>query len=75
MAEYVIKYEYYTFDMGCGCCHDYESNVEIYQGREDAYMSCFTVGFMENEEELREYIDMYHPEYSNFEVHEDSRWF
>jgi hypothetical protein len=73
--QYVIKYEYYSWEESCGCCSDSESSVEIFHNRLDAYMSSFSVPIMEDEEELREYIDKYHPEYSNFIVHEDTRWY
>lgn len=73
--EYVIKYEYYSWTEGCGCCSKSESTVEIFQGRLDAYMSSFNVPLMENESELQEYIKEYYPEYSDFTVHEDTLWF
>lgn len=75
MNEYVIKYEYNWWEEGCGCCTNSESTVEIYQGRLDAYMSQFNVPPLENEQELREYIQEYHPEYNDFTVHEDTVWF
>lgn len=75
MNEYVIKYEYNWWEEGCGCCTYSESTVEIYQGRLDAYMSQFNVPIMENEQELREYIQEYHPEYNDFTVHEETFWF
>jgi len=77
MSEYVIQYEYWSWSLGCDCCHDYSSEVHIYEtSREDgAYMSSFSIGLMENEEELREYINEYHPEYNDFVVHKDTKWF
>jgi hypothetical protein len=72
---YVIKYEYYWYEEGCGCCSNSESTVEIYHNRLDAYMSSFSVPIMEDEDELRKYINDYHPEYNDFVVHEDTQWF
>lgn len=72
---YVIKYEYYWYEEGCGCCTGSESTVEIFDNRLDAYMSGFGVPIMQDEDELREYIHEYYPEYDNFTVHEDTRWF
>lgn len=78
MDEYVMMYEYQMIDLGCGCCHDYESRLTVYESSradEGVYTSSFEVGLMENEEELREYIAEHHPEYNDFVVHEDCRWF
>lgn len=77
MREYIIKYEYYWWSESCGCCSYSDSEVHIYEtSREDgAYMSCFTVPVMMSEGELRDYINQYHPEYNDFVVHEDCRWF
>jgi len=72
---YVIKYEYYWYEEGCGCCSNSESSVEIYVNRLDAYESSFSVPLMEDEAELRQYINDNHPEYNGFVVHEDTRWF
>ncbi|MNC11477.1 hypothetical protein D3C75_591760 [compost metagenome] len=72
---YVIKYEYYWYEEGCGCCSSSESTIEIYENRLDAYMSSFGVPLMGDEAELRDYINDCHPEYNGFVVHEDTRWF
>lgn len=75
MSEYVIKYEYYWWNEGCECCTNSTSEVEIYQGRTDAYMSSFSTPLMEDEAELREWIADNYPEYNDFVVHEDTRWY
>lgn len=71
---YVIKYEYYWYEEGCGCCTNSESTVEIYHNRLDAYKSSFNVPMMYDEDDLREYINDYHPEYNGFMVHPDTDW-
>jgi len=73
--QYVIKYEYDWWPEGCGCCSNSESSLEIFQGRLDSYMSSFNVPCMADESELRDYINEYYPEYSDFTVHEETMWF
>lgn len=76
-VEYVIKYEYEWFEEGCGCCSSSTSEVHVYEtNRTDGtYMSNFYVPLMEDESELREWIADNYPEYNDFVVHEDTRWF
>lgn len=75
--SYIIKYEYNSWTEGCGCCSDSSSELTIYEtSREDgAYMSSFSMDLIGNEQELREWIKDWYPEYSDFIVHEDCRWF
>jgi hypothetical protein len=73
--NYSIRYEYFTFEAcGDGCCHESESNVEIYGGRIDAYETTFSIPSMWDEQELREYIDTNYPEYSGFVLLPGSRF-
>lgn len=73
-AGYIIKYEYNSWLEGCGCCSDSSSEMTVYAG-DGWYITDFDVTWMENEQELREFIAEYHPQYINFTVHEDTRWF
>ena len=76
MSHYVIKYEYYTFEAcGDGCCHDSESAIEIYEEDRTSYLSSFNVPVMEDEYDLQKFIDNNCPEYSDFRIHPDTRWF
>jgi len=66
----VIRYTYYSWGMGCGCCSDSASTYDMWEdGRlveEDQWCE-----WCSNEEELREVLAHLEP----FEVAEDCEWF
>lgn len=65
----VIRYEYDSFLLGCGCCSDSTSICEVYE--DDKLVSEFNMDYCENEKDLRECLPYMEP----FEVDADSRWF
>lgn len=75
--HFTIKYEYDSWDVGCGCCTDSSSEIHIYDNRrtDGAYISSFSCSPIEDEHELREYIHSVDPFYDGFTVHEDTRYF
>lgn len=75
--QYVILYEYYSWDQGCGCCSDSSSEFHIFKKQNvgKCYESNFSCPLMENEEQLRKYIHSVDPYYDGFEIHEDTVWF
>jgi dihydroorotate dehydrogenase len=77
--KYIILYEYYSWDIGCGCCSDSSSEVHIWKeerfNTDGAYESNFSCPPMENEQELREYTHSVDPYYDGFNVHPGTVWF
>lgn len=73
MTKYTIKYEYYSWEESCGCCSDSSSELTVYNNGSVIVEEWCTI--MEDEDELREYIVDKYPEYTEFVVHEDTRWF
>ena len=65
----VIRYEYDSFLLGCGCCSDSTSICEVYE--DDKLVSEFNMDYCESEKDLRERL----PNMEPFEVDPDSRWF
>lgn len=73
--KYVLKYRYDTWSMGCDCCHDSSSEINVYDSEgnwvdEISYAPC-----IEDEDELRNYIRESYPQWSDFEVHDETVWF
>jgi hypothetical protein len=78
MTEYTIKYEYEYIDHECPCCAYSDKTITIYENNrtDGVYTSSFdTFLIAEDENVLREFINDYYPEYNDFSVHEDTRWF
>lgn len=74
--SYVIKYEYDNYEEGCGCCSYSEQTLTVYdQNNNIVFETEYPGVWAEDEEELRFYIHTNYPEYNNFVVHEDTRWF
>lgn len=75
--HFTVKYEYYTWHMGCDCCDDYASEIHIYDNRrtDGAYASSFECGLIADEHELREFIHNMDSYYDGFVVHPDTRYF
>lgn len=77
--KYIIQYEYDSYDLGCGCCSASSSEIHIYE--EHRVNDCVYTSYIqytsliEDEEELREYINNACPEFNNFDVHPDTRYF
>ena len=71
--KYKILYMYEWWSLGCDCCTDSSSEVTITQ--DGVFVNSFGIALMENEDELREYMDQLHPEFKGFEVDPDSEWF
>lgn len=65
-----VRYDYRSWDMGCGCCSDSSSTYDVYEdgGLIQDDVSC---GWCENEQELREELAHLLP----FDVDPDSQWF
>lgn len=65
-----IRYTYYSWDMGCGCCFDSSSTYDIW---EDGVLKEEDVccEWAEDEVELREILAHLEP----FSVHQDCQWF
>lgn len=76
MTKYTIKYTYDNYVEGCGCCSYSEQELTVYDNEGNILIDGINAGMCpENESELRVYIDETYPEYNDFVVHEDSRWF
>lgn len=75
--KYIILYEYYSITLGCECCHDYSSEIHIYKEEnvDRCYESNFECKLIENEEQLREFINSVDPYYNGFDVHPDTVYF
>ena len=66
----VVYYTYNTFDLGCGCCSDSFSTYDVFEDGKTVSEDV-TCPVMENEKELREYLEHLEP----FDVDSDSQWF
>ncbi len=75
MTEFVIKYEYYSWLEGCGCCSDSSSEIEVYKTDGGHLVISMMSPIMENEAELSAYINEHFPEYNSFYIHDDTRWY
>jgi len=74
--QYVIKYTYDSYVEGCECCSYSAQELTVFDSLGNVLIETDIVGgWAENESELRVYIDETYPEYNDFVVHEDSRWF
>ena len=75
--KYTIKYEYDIYTEGCDCCSYSEETLTIYDANQEVLIEKEDNRgiWAENEHELREYIAAKYPEYNNFIVHPDTRWF
>jgi hypothetical protein len=74
--KYVIKYEYDNYEEPCECCSYSEQTLTVYDANNAVILENNNVGvWAGNEHELREYVGDKYPEYNNFSVHEDTRWF
>ena len=66
----VIKYEYYSWTLGCECCSDSSSTYDMWEDGvlvdEDVWCKLCS-----DEQELREVLEHLLP----FNVHPDSEWF
>lgn len=74
---YVIKYEYCSWEESCGCCTDYSSELSIYN-ENNLFVPLLDSDYaplLEDVDELCDYIAEHYPEYRDFVVHEDTRWF
>lgn len=76
--KYVILYQYEWWDLGCGCCSDSGAEIHIYESHrveEGVYTSHIAyAGYIEDEVELRQYINDVCPEFNNFDVHPDTQY-
>ena len=74
MSNVVVQYWYSSYDLGCGCCSDSDSYINVWvDGKlveDERWFSLIL-----NEEELREEISAQYPQYNGFEVHEDTQYF
>lgn len=78
--KYVIKYTYDWFHLGCDCCTDWDSEMHVYELHTDddgittytTHHTSLNILSMYDENDLREYIELMHPEFSNYTLHPDS---
>lgn len=77
--KYVIQYQYDTYYIGCDCCSESTSEIHIYEEHrvnDGVYTSYIEhADLIEDEDELREYINKTCPEFNNFDVHPDTHYF
>lgn len=77
--KYIIQYTYDCYDLGCGCCTESTSEIHIYEEHHvdvGIYTSHIEhADLIEDDNELREYINNTCPEFNNFDVHPDTRYF
>lgn len=71
----IVKYVYRTFDLGCDCCSDSESYIEVYSDECELYYEAACFMYCENEEELRSYLRDAHPDLIEYVVDPESEWF
>lgn len=66
----LVKYEYWSYTLGCGCCSDSESHYTVW---EDGVIKEYKVPceWIEDEVELREVLSHLEP----FDIHSDCEWF
>lgn len=65
----VIFYEYFTRDVGCGCCNEGISEYTVVNDNVSELPVCCPL--FETEEELRKYLSFLEP----FEVDSESQYF
>lgn len=76
MNKYTIKYTYDNYVESCECCSYSEQELTVYDKEGNVLIDGINAGMWpENESELRVYIDETYPEYNDFVVHDDTRWF
>lgn len=66
----LVKYEYFDYLLGCGCCSDASSTYTVWENgviTQDE-VSC---RYIEDEDDLREELSHLEP----FDIHSGSRWF
>jgi hypothetical protein len=71
--KYTIRYDYNSWTLGCECCTDCSSEITIFNGGTLIKLIEHS-DLMENAEELTQYINENHPEYSSFTIDPDSTW-
>ena len=76
--KYIVLYEYVKVPPRCLCCPDsYSSEIHIYKEEniDRCYESCFECKLIENETQLREFINSVDPYYNGFNIHPDTVYF
>lgn len=66
----VIRYEYYSWSLGCECCSDSSSTYECWEDGKLVAEDVF-VEWCSDESELREALKHLEP----FDIHPDCEWF
>lgn len=76
MKKYIVEYSYRSFMLGCDCCSDSTSEITIWN---KDYNTCVQeiehVPLIEDENELRDYIEANWPEYADFTPHDYNEYF
>lgn len=74
--KYIILYEHDWWEEGCGCCTDSSAEIHIYEEdrvEDGVYTSHIPYAhYIQDEQELRAYINTVCPEFNNFDVHPDT---
>lgn len=70
-----VVYQYNTFNVGCGCCHDSSMEIEVYFA-DGNYVEYEVRELISNEQELRKFLSKFLPNLVNYHVDEyNCRWF
>lgn len=73
--KYKIAYEYSWYTLGCDCCTQSVSTIQVYDENR-IMLDLEDVEYMENAEELITYMREAYPEYADAEVDEaNCIWF
>lgn len=72
--KYVIQYTHDYWSLGCDCCTDYSSEMEIYDENGTSIYYNAYAPFIEDEKYLREWVNEMLPQYNKFDIHEDTQF-
>lgn len=70
MIRRLIKYEYYSVTLGCGCCHEGTSYYTLWENGVETRTE-ETCPIMSDEQDLRGYFDHLEP----FDIHSECEFF
>lgn len=74
--KYTICYEYLHWMCGCDCCSDSSSEISVHLTESGRLVKVIEyVDLLENEDELRTYIQENYPEFSDCVIDPESIWF
>ena len=67
-----VTYVYRTFDLGCGCCSDSESYIEVRDESGYEEVSCYEL--ISDESELTAYLKENHPQFLEYTIDDVNSW-